>query len=342
MPARWRAAALAIGLGAGLAACAPAPVKEAAPAPARVWPAPPQPARIEYLRTFDKPDDFQIRKGFLRRIADFLFGAADERLVRPTAVVAVRKTVFVADSGVQGVHRYDPVRGEYRLITAADEAPLPSPVGLAICAKDEVYVADSSLDAIFVIRPGTDVAVRAPIVGLHQPTGIACDPATGRLWVADTGSHRILVFDRDGKAAGAIGERGIGDGQFNFPTLLWRDGRGRLYVTDTLNFRIQVLDESGKFLRSFGKAGDSGGDTARPKGVAADSLGHVYVVDALFAAFQIFDAQGRYLLSVGNMGQAAGEFWLPTGIFVTEDNTIYVADTHNRRVQVFRYVGGPT
>jgi sugar lactone lactonase YvrE len=33
---------------------------------------------------------------------------------------------------------------------------------------------------------------------------------------------------------------------------------------------------------------------------------------------------------------------LPTGIFISENDTIYVADSYNRRVQVFRYIGGPT
>jgi DNA-binding beta-propeller fold protein YncE len=45
---------------------------------------------------------------------------------------------------------------------------------------------------------------------------------------------------------------------------------------------------------------------------------------------------------VGGLGQDRGEFWLPAGIYISADDTIYVADAYNRRVQVFRYVGGAT
>jgi len=90
----------------------------------------------------------------------------------------------------------------------------------------------------------------------------------------------------------------------------------------------------------FGRLGDATGLLSRPKGVATDSFGHVYVVDSLFHTLQVFDASGRFLLNLGGQGRSPGEFWLPTGIFIGEKDTIYVADSHNRRVQVFRYIGG--
>lgn len=73
-----------------------------------------------------------------------------------------------------------------------------------------------------------------------------------------------------------------------------------------------------------------------------DRYGHVYVVDSLLHALQIFDQSGRLLLSIGGLGQDNGEFWLPTGVYVGSDDLIYVADTFNHRVQVFRYIGGPS
>ncbi len=80
----------------------------------------------------------------------------------------------------------------------------------------------------------------------------------------------------------------------------------------------------------------------RQKGVATDSYGHVYVVDALMSALLIYDETGRPAAGIGNLGQDRGEFWLPAGIFIGEDDEIYVADTYNGRIQVFRYIGGPT
>ena len=310
-----------------------------------VWPHGPAQPRVEFVRAFSRAADLGIGKGFVERLKDFFFGEAEARIVRPMAVVASGGIVYVADPGARGVHRFDIAGGDYALITAADDTPLPSPVGLARGAGGEVYVADSRLAQVFVIRPGARMAVPLRLdARLTQPTGVAFDAASGRLFVVDTAEHRVQVFERDGALAGSIGRRGSGDGEFNYPTYIWRTPEGRLYVTDSLNFRIQVFDARGQFAATFGRQGDGTGDAARQKGVATDRYGHVYVVDALFHAFQIFDTTGRLLLPVGERGRERGEFWLPTGIFIDQDDgdTIYIADSYNQRIQVLRYIGGAT
>lgn len=324
-----------------LCACAPAPLKPEDQAPL-VWPDLPDPARIAFVRQFSRPDDFGITKGFFQGLAELLIGGTEARLIRPMAVVANNGVVFVADPGANGVHRFDQRAARYDLIFADGGHALPSPVGLALGSAGEVYVADSGLAQILVIRPGAKTATPLALAQMAQPTGIAFDRGNGNLYVVDTGAHRVNVFKRDGAMAFSFGERGIAAGEFNYPTLIWLDPAGRLYVTDSLNFRIQLFDRQGKYLSKFGQAGDGSGDNMRPKSVATDSHGHVYVVDALLNSLQIFDPQGRYLLSVGGIGGDRGEFWLPAGIFIGENDTIYIADSYNQRIQVFRYIGGPT
>ena len=326
-----------------LFACMSAPVRAEHPQERLVWPQGPAQARIEFVKTFSRAADLGIGKGFLARLKGLLFGDDDAHIVRPMAVVTSGGILYVADPGARGVHRFDAAGGDYSLIMAAGDTPLPSPVGLARGAGGEVYVADSRLAQVFVIRPGAKSALPLRLdVKLTQPTGIAFDAVSGRLHVVDTAEHRVHIFERDGSLAGSIGRRGTGDGEFNYPTYIWRTPQGRLYVTDSLNFRVQSFDARGRFAGKFGRQGDGTGDAARQKGVATDRYGHVYVVDALFHAFQIFDESGRLLLAVGDRGQARGELWLPTGIFIDDDDTIYIADSYNQRVQVLRYIGGAT
>lgn len=306
-----------------------------------VWPQQPASPRIEFVKTISRAADLGIGKGFFERLKDLLFGEAESRIIRPMAAATSGGILYVADPGSHGVHRFDTRGGDYALITAADDAPLPSPVGLARGGDGEIYVADSVLAQVFVIRRGAKAAVPLRLdAKLTQPTGIAFDAASGRLYVVDTAEHCVRIFARDGSLAGSIGRHGDGDGEFNYPTYLWRTAQGQLLVTDALNFRVQAFDASGQFIGKFGRQGDGTGDAARQKGVATDRYGHVYVVDALFHAFQIFDASGRLLLPVGMRGHERGEFWLPTGIFIDDDDTIYVADSYNQRIQVFRYIGG--
>ena len=322
-----------------LAGCAPSVHKTEDKVPL-VWPAAPAAPRIAYVETISRPDDLGITKGFLQRVADALFGGSDSRLVRPMAVLAVGPTLYVADPGAQGVHRFDTANGDYELLHT-ESGSLPSAVGLARGAAGEVYVTDSALASVSVIRPREHVISRVALsVPLRQPTGIAVDPANGRIYVVDTTAHDVKVFERNGKLAYSFGRRGAGDGEFNYPTLIWRTRQGKLYVTDAMNFRIQIFDDGGRYLGKFGQLGDGSGDHLRQKGVATDRYGHVYVVDALFNAVQIFDSAGRLLLAFGALGRERGEFWLPAGIYIGDDDLIYVADSYNSRVQVFRYIGG--
>ena len=51
---------------------------------------------------------------------------------------------------------------------------------------------------------------------MRGPRAITMGPE-GNLWVADTGNHRIQVFDSGGAPVRTIGRRGIGPGELNGP-----------------------------------------------------------------------------------------------------------------------------
>jgi sugar lactone lactonase YvrE len=306
-----------------------------------VWPAPPAEARIAFVQSFSEPKDLGIKKGIFGRIGEIFTGSESNQLIRPMSVLETNGVIYVGDPGARAVHRFDTRRGRHALLRRTKDQPLPSPVGLARGKHGKVYIADSILGGVFVASAKAKfVEPMALDTPLKQPTGIAFDRQTGNLYVADTASHRILVFNEAGKLIQSVGQRSDAAAGFNYPTMLWRTAEGELLVTDSLNFRIQTFDADGKYLRSFGKLGNATGYMSRPKGVATDSAGNIYVVDALFHALQIFDSRGELLLYLGKQGSADGEFWLPTGIYIGDDQKIYVADSHNRRIQVFRPAGG--
>jgi len=304
-----------------------------------VWPAPPATARIAFEQSFSTPEEFGIEKGLWQWIGDFVFGADENRMIRPMAVITTDNLhIFVADPGVRGVHRFDRHDNSYRLIKGENGLDLPSPVALASDNDGNVFVTDSKLAKLFIIRKDSQFVQPFELdTELQQPTGITIEPESGDIYVVDTAQHQILVFDAAGKLINRFGKHGILAGQFNYPTMIWQR-YGTLFVSDALNYRIQLFDLDGEYLSSFGQAGQSSGYQARPKGVATDEDGNIYVVDALLNNVQLFDASGRYLMTVGEQGQRPGQFWLPTGIYISPQQKIYVADSHNRRVQVFQYI----
>lgn len=323
-----------------LTACASQP-QTAVTEPTPVWPAPPEKARIAYIQSFSKPEDLGITKGFFTRVFEFVAGKSDLRLIRPMAVaVTTGGTIYVADPGSHGVQLFDMQQQLHRLIQRKDNQPLSSPIGLALDPQGDVYVTDSALGQVFVIKSGANVAVPLALeTPIRQPTGIAFDPAGKRLYIVDTSGHQIRIVALDGKQLAAFGKRGNGNGEFNYPTMLWRDKDGRLYVADSLNFRIQIFDSEGKFLGLFGHHGDSTGDLSHPKGITTDRDGHVYVLDSMHHALQIFNRDGEVLLSIGSRGRGPGEFWLPAGAFMTGEDFLYIADSYNQRIQIFHYLG---
>lgn len=308
-----------------------------------VWPAPPEQPRIRYLGSIHNPEDLGRKKGFWRKVWDFVRGEdEDESVARPMAVaVDSMDRVIIADSGRGRVHIFDRKTAEYSHLRDTEQETLRLPVGVATDAKDNIYVTDGEHSKIFVFKPdGSYDSDLDSAKWLMRPSGIAIDKTRQRLYVVDTPSHDVKIFDLEKRTLlKTLGERGEQDGEFNYPSFVTVDKAGRLYVTDALNSRVQIFDVDGRFLRAFGKKGDGTGDLSAPKGVGVDSEGHIYVADADFDNLQIFDEKGQLLLFLGSSGQTAGKFWLPTGLFVDDRDRIYVADSYNKRVQIFQYLG---
>ena len=313
--------------------------REAITAPP-VWPQPPLQPRIRFVTAVARPHDIGIEASFWQRLGELIFGKEEEWFIRPTGVVARGPVIYVADPGAQAMWILDPSARRFLRIREAAGEQLSSPVALALGRNHDIYLVDSYLGKVFVYDAQGTLTRTITRSEFQRPAGVAYDAARDRLYVADSAAHRVWIFTGDGRPAGAIGRRGTGNGEFNFPTHVTVDRKGTIYVTDSLGFRLQIFSPDGKYWEQFGRHGDTSGDFAMPKGLALDSDGHVYVVDALFDAVQIFDRQGQYLLTFGERGLDPGQFWLPGGIFIDPQDRIYVADSYNQRIQIFEYLAG--
>ena len=74
----------------------------------------------------------------------------------------------------------------------------------------------------------------------RHPSGIA-QHADGRVFVADSGNHRVQAFAADGSFAWTLGGADAPSG-LRDPTSLAADARGVLYVVDKGNRRVQVFE----------------------------------------------------------------------------------------------------
>ena len=306
--------------------------------PLPAWPPPPDQPYIVYVRDLTNPKDIGAQPPFFTRVLNSITGVGTEpkRLNRPFGLsLDEAGNLVVTDTGAGAVCFLDFEHKKWLRWTAAGGRNFVSPVA-AVHHAQTFFVADSALGKVIAFDEKGKVQFTITNA-LERPSGLAL--LGDRLIIADSQLHQVVICGLHGEFISKFGQRGLGPGEFNFPTHVAVDEQKQVYVTDSLNHRIQVFTADGHFVRAFGSAGDGPGHFSRPKGVAVDRAGHVYVVDAVFGNVQIFDGQGRLLLDFGQAGSGLGEFWLPNAIAINSKNEIFVADGYNHRVQIFRYTG---
>ncbi len=343
-----------------------------------VWPAPPETARIEYVRELRGPRDIGASESALRRSLMALAGAKPSEsvdLARPTDVYGdAEGRLYVSDASAGRVYVFDPVKHSVTPWVGKGASRIGRPMGIGGDLAGRVVVCDQVNRRVLVFdREGNLQAALGGSKLLINPVDATMD-AAGHVYVADSYLHQIVVFGLDGQVLHRIGKtlgdatgkaseappvddgnvwsqrsatskdvrenRGGGPGEFLYPlSVSWNERLGMLAVVDGLNARVQLFDRHFGFVRSIGRMGDTPGSFARPKGVAWDADDHLYVVDAAFNNVQIFDTEGRLLLVFGEQGKGAGQLWLPLGMCVDPLGRVVVADRYNSRLQVFQYLG---
>ena len=257
-------------------------------------------AKVTYAGSLTGFEQSKSSASVLKSIASGISQKSNGLFLLPVAVATGPDgRIAVADLGRRCIHFYDPAKQRYLRISAAGKEKILSPVGVIFDAESRLFVTDS-IGRLFIF--GTDASFLAA-ASFHRPTGLAYSPVTKLVYVVDTVDNHIVAVNPKGEIAFSFGSRGSEEGQFNFPTHIFRSSIGHLYVTDSLNFRVQIFDESGKFLGTFGHHGDGSGDFALPKGIAVDKDEVVYVVDSLFDNVQLFNTNGKFLLTIGKRGR---------------------------------------
>ncbi len=314
-----------------------------------MWPAAPEIPRYQYAGELvgeqnfvrDRENDSGMTR-FLRWLTGLGQEAMPNVLQRPQAIAGTADgRIMVTDVSRGAVFVFDPVAGELNVWEyASGLTRFAAPIGIVATADGGAWVADADLGLIAHVDASGQPQATIGKGLLKRPTGLALDPKTGELYVADTYQHAVLVFAADGRWLRTIGGRGDTPGQFNYPTHIAIAG-DRLYVTDTMNSRVQILPLSGEgAVQVVGERGLYLGNLVRPKGVASDSEGNVYVVESYYDRLLVFNAEGEFLMPIGGAGQTVGRFYLPAGVWVDAHDRVFVADTFNGRVVVFRYLGG--
>jgi uncharacterized protein (TIGR03437 family) len=195
-------------------------------------------------------------------------------LCLPQGVVAgLAGNVYIADTKHNRVILVDALGDIYTVAgngTAGDAGAgntswgeLNAPQGVALDSSGNLYIADTGNHRIRMLAPsgaistvaGTGTAGfsgdggAAAAAELNAPSAIAVD-ASGNVYIADTGNHRVRLVTTDGNVTSVAG---TGDAVYNgdngaalemalsSPSGLALDGQGNVFVADSGNNRVRML-----------------------------------------------------------------------------------------------------
>ncbi len=211
------------------------------------------------------------------------------------------------------------------------------PRGLAVY-QGLIFVADTQNQRIQVFNKMGDwqylIRAGSQQDSLKAPCSVTVS-RQGQIYVVDSGTSRVAIFDQSGRFIRSFGSHGKNRGEFANPYGIAISSKDEVYVADTENGRIQVLDPNGQVMKIFGRPGTRPGEFKTPYAIALDSKDNLFILDYGIPRVQMMDRQGIARLDFGKRGVGGGEFSIPRGITVDIKGRVYVADTLNHRIQIF-------
>ncbi len=247
------------------------------------------------------------------------------------AAVDGRGRLWVADFGHSRLRVFDPDGGRLGGWggRGSGEFGFKELCGVAI-RGDDLYVADTWNGRIQAYT--IEGVLRASVGSLYGPRGVAVAP-DGRVWVTDTGNHRVVSYGPLLTDARIHGRKGAEPGEFSSPMGIAVSPDGEIYVADTGNRRIQVLGPDGAFRRAIPFAG--WGENVEP-GLAIDADGTVYATDPGSRSVVILDAAGREKAR-RTADESGRGFDNPTGIAIDSKRRIlYVVNSGTSSISTLK------
>jgi len=249
--------------------------------------------------------------------------------------------MLVADPQGRMILRVDPA---YLLPDQGFEAR-GKPLSVALLG-DAIFVGNSEdrqIDVYDAIGGGYRTSFGTGLI--ERPADIVADAGLALLFVLDSKTREITVFEPDGTALQTISGPGSLNSQLLSPTALGLDRvRGELLVSDygpqNGPATVKIFSYDGVYVGKIDGTGSCGmlgcsGGFSRPQGIFV-SGDQVFFTDGLLASIEIYDRTTLApLSSLGGRNAGYPELRLPTDVYVNEAGDVFAASYQSGSVEVF-------
>ena len=216
--------------------------------------------------------------------------------------------------------------------------PLPDRA-LAIAAAPGKAFVSTVGGRILTVDPVAAAVVASIDTGYAPgPMGLAWDPGTKLLWLAERDAGQLRAIREDGTAV-HVATSGGGLPLSGAEDVAVDAASGLAWVTldndpgSPMAFAFRTSD--GAWVRSALSGGVGAGLVTRAGGIAVDASGRVYVTDQFLGDLLVTDANGGYLGSVSGFGDGPGRLREPAGLAVRKDGAVLVASADGGAIQQF-------
>ena len=249
--------------------------------------------------------------------------------------------LYVADIFNHRVQKFDPDGNFLGQVggNGEDEGQFNEPWGIAVDLEGNLWVADTfnhriqkfdpDLNFLLAFGFGVSSQVDPEPEGFWGPRDVAID-AEGNIWVADTGTGRVVKYSTEGSFLQAFGGMGSGLGQFLELTSIEIAPSGDIFVADSGNRRVQRFDASFVFLAEY----------AVPGWLYVDSIAKPYIALLPDGGLIVSDPTQNKLFRLDANGSAVATFdaeeaplVLPRGVAFDGRGFVYVAEADPDQVR---------
>lgn len=210
---------------------------------------------------------------------------------------------------------------------------LRNPGGMILCGTRLLVCDQGQQDVVAIdVATGKSMLWCDPDHRPRCPVDIVADVG-GRIFVADTTSRSVLVYDVNGGFREELTPDPSPARRFR-PCAVRANG-SVLYVGDVGNRRVERFDlVTRQWLPALTPPPEQGGLIA-PVGLAVAGDGTLLIADGIRGTVFRVTSDGRWLEPIGRSGRGPGEFVRPKQVCSTPEGIILVSDAGRQSVLVF-------